>query len=124
MEGKMTTSIFDEINKRIILLDGGMGTELFARGFPPGACPESWNVDKPEVVKEILTNYYDAGSDAVLTNTFGGNKIKLKSYDLGERCYEFNLAAATIANQVKPEGKFLAGSMGPTGKFLKPTRPS
>jgi len=120
MEEKMTASIFDEIKKGIVLLDGGMGTELIARGFPQGACPESWNEAKPEVVKEIHTNYYEAGSDAVLTNTFGGSKIKLKSYDLGEKCYELNFAAATIANQVKPEGKFLAGSMGPTGKFLKP----
>ena len=116
----MTASILDEIKKGIVLLDGGMGTELIARGFPQGACPESWNEDKPEVVKEIHTNYYNAGSDAVLTNTFGGSKIKLKSYDLAEKCYELNFAAATIANQVKPEGKYLAGSMGPTGKFLKP----
>jgi 5-methyltetrahydrofolate--homocysteine methyltransferase len=116
----MSEGILDAIKKRIILLDGGFGTELIARGFPQGACPETWNVEKPEVVKEIHKNYYDAGADAVLTNSFGGTTIKLSSHDLEDRCFELNRAAALIANEVKPEGRFLGGSMGPTGKFLKP----
>lgn len=116
----MAPSILDLIKERVILLDGGMGTELIRHGFAQGTCPESWNVDKPEVVKEIHQSYFDAGSDVVLTNSFGGSKIKLASHGLEERCYELNLAAAKIANGIKPEGKFVAGSMGPTGKFLKP----
>jgi len=116
----MTSTIFDLIKKRIVLLDGGMGTELIRHGLPKGTCPESWNVEKPETVKKIHRSYFDAGSDVVLTNSFGGNKIKLASHGLGNRCYEFNLKAATLANEAKPEGKFAAGSMGPTGKFLKP----
>lgn len=116
----MAPSILDLIQERVILLDGGMGTELIRHGFPQGACPESWNIEKPEVVKSIHQSYLEAGSDAVLTNSFGGSKIKLSSHGLGEKCYELNLAAAKIANEVKPQGKFVAGSMGPTGKFLKP----
>jgi 5-methyltetrahydrofolate--homocysteine methyltransferase len=116
----MAGSILELIKEQTVLLDGGFGTELISRGFPQGACPESWNVENPEVVKEIHKNYYDAGSDAVLTNSFGGNKIKLQSHNLDNRCYELNHSAAIIANEVKPEGKFLGGSMGPTGKFLKP----
>jgi 5-methyltetrahydrofolate--homocysteine methyltransferase len=116
----MSETILDAIKKRVILLDGGFGTELIARGFPQGGCPETWNVEKPEVVKEIHKNYYDAGADAVLTNSFGGTTIKLGSHDLEERCFELNRAAALIANEVKPEGRYLGGSMGPTGKFLKP----
>jgi 5-methyltetrahydrofolate--homocysteine methyltransferase len=116
----MSATIFDIIGERIVLLDGGFGTELIARGFPQGACPESWNLEKPEVVKEIHKSYFDAGSDAVLTNSFGGSKIKLESYGQGDRCYELNRAAAQIAKDTKPEGKFVAGSMGPIGKFLKP----
>lgn len=117
----MSEDIFDAIQKGVVLLDGGFGTELIARGFPQGACPETWNVERPEVVKEIHTNYFSAGSDAVLTNSFGGCKIKLEDYAVGDKCYELNKAAATIANEVKPEGKFVGGSMGPSGKFLKPT---
>jgi 5-methyltetrahydrofolate--homocysteine methyltransferase len=116
----MDSSIFELIKERTVLLDGGMGTELIRHGFPQGACPESWNVENPEAVKKIHQSYYEAGSDVVLTNSFGGNKIKLDAHGQGERCYELNEAAARIANEVKPAGRFVAGSMGPTGKFLKP----
>lgn len=116
----MSETIFDAIKKGIVLLDGGMGTELIAHGFPQGACPESWNVEKPNVVQKIHKSYFDAGSDAVLTNSFGGSQIKLEAYNLGDRCYELNLAAARNAIDVRPEGKFVGGSIGPIGKFLKP----
>ena len=116
----MTETILDIIEKRLVLLDGGMGTELIAHGFPQGECPESWNVAKPDVVQSIHKSYFDAGSDAVLTNSFGGSQIKLENYGLGDRCYELNLAAAKNAIEVRPQGKFVGGSMGPIGKFLKP----
>ena len=116
----MSETIFDAIKKGIVLLDGGMGTELIAHGFSQGECPETWNVSRPEVVQKIHQSYFDAGSDAVLTNSFGGTTIKLQSYNLEKRCYDLNRIAAVIANEVKPEGRFLGGSMGPTGKFLKP----
>lgn len=116
----MTIEVLELAKKRVVLLDGGMGTELIKLGFPQGECPESWNVEKPDIIKKIHKSYYDAGSDVVLTNSFGGNKIKLASHGLGEKCHELNHTAALIANEVKPEGKLAAGSMGPTGKFLKP----
>lgn len=116
----MAQTILDLLNERKILLDGGFGTELIKNGFPQGACPEFWNEEKPDVVQKIHKSYYDAGSDAVLTNSFGGTTIKLQSHNLENKCFELNRTAALIANEVKPEGKFLGGSMGPTGKFLKP----
>lgn len=116
----MAQSILEILKERKLLLDGGFGTELIKKGFPQGACPESWNEEKPDIVQKINKSYYDAGSDAVLTNSFGGTTIKLQSHNLENKCYELNRAAALMANEVKPEGKFLGGSMGPTGKFLKP----
>jgi 5-methyltetrahydrofolate--homocysteine methyltransferase len=116
----MNSTIYELMKKRTVLLDGGMGTELMKHGFPQGACPESWNAENPDVVKQIHRSYYEAGSDAVLTNSFGGNKIKMSAHGLEKRCYELNFAAAKIAKEVKPKGRFLGGSMGPTGKFLKP----
>jgi 5-methyltetrahydrofolate--homocysteine methyltransferase len=116
----VNTSIFELMKERIVLLDGGMGTELIKRGFPQGECPELWNVEKPEVVEEIHRSYFDANSDVVLTNSFGGNRIKVSAHGLEKRCYELNHAAAQIAKGVKKENGFVAGSMGPTGKFLKP----
>jgi 5-methyltetrahydrofolate--homocysteine methyltransferase len=116
----MTAAILELIRKRRVLLDGGFGTELIRRGLPQGACPETWNVERPDVVREIHKDYFDAGSDAVLTNSFGGSVIKLASHGEDKRCYELNKAAAIIANGVKPEDCFVGGSLGPTGKFLQP----
>ncbi len=116
----MSKAILDLAKERTVLLDGGMGTELFRYGLPQGACPELWNKEKPEVVGKIHKSYFDAGSDCVLTNSFGGNRIKLAGNGLEKRCFELNQAAAQIAVGVKPEGRFVGGSMGPTGKFLKP----
>jgi 5-methyltetrahydrofolate--homocysteine methyltransferase len=116
----MIPTIFDLMKTRTVLLDGGFGTELMKLGFPQGACPESWNVENPAAVQGVHKSYFDAGSDAVLTNSFGGSRIKLAAHGLEARCGELNRAAARIAGEVKPVGRFVGGSMGPTGKFLKP----
>ena len=116
----MPESILEAIGKRVVLLDGGMGTELMKHGFSQGECPEKWNIDKPDVIRSIHQSYFEAGSDVVLTNSFGGSQIKLASYGLGDRCYELNRQAALLANAVKPVGNYVAGSLGPTGKFLQP----
>lgn len=116
----MQKTIFEFIQEKTVLLDGGMGTELISHGFPQGACPETWNVEKPEIVQKIHKSYLEAGSDVVLTNSFGGSRIKLESHGLGEKCFELNQAAASLARNITPEEKYVAGSMGPTGKFLKP----
>jgi 5-methyltetrahydrofolate--homocysteine methyltransferase len=117
---RMAESILDLAKKRTVLLDGGLGSELIRRGFPMSGCPETWNVDRPEVVMEIHRNYFAAGSDAVLTNSFGGSRIKLAGHGEERRCYELNKAAAVLAGRAKPAGKYIGGSIGPTGKFLKP----
>jgi len=116
----MTSPFLDYMKDRIVILDGAMGTELMKHGLVQGACPEALNKEKPEIVETVYKDYYKAGSDAVLTNSFGGSKIKLDSYGLSDQCYELNKTSAEIANAVRPSGKFIGGSMGPTGKFLKP----
>lgn len=76
------------------------------------------------ILATVKGDIHEIGKNIVMTllnaNSFGGSTIKLNSYSLADRCYELNHAAATIAVEAKPEGKFVAGSMGPTGKFLKP----
>lgn len=116
----MNHPLLDLAGARPVLLDGAMGTELMARGLPKGACPEAWNVDRPEVVAAVHAEYFAAGSDAVSTNTFGGSRIRLGGHGLEARTYELNFAAARLARAAAPSGKYVAGSIGPTGKFLKP----
>jgi 5-methyltetrahydrofolate--homocysteine methyltransferase len=107
-------------SNRILLSDGAMGTELQKRGLPAGACPEEFNVSHPEVVRSIHLAYYEAGSDIVETNSFGGNRARLSMHGYEHRVKEFCLAAAHRAREACPAGKFVAGSIGPTGELLEP----
>jgi len=116
----MTLPLLALVKTRTVLLDGAMGTELMARGLAQGTAPEAWNVERPDVVKEIHREYFAAGADVVSTNSFGGSALKLAGHGLGDRTYELNLAAARLAREIAPAGRYVAGSMGPTGKFLKP----
>jgi 5-methyltetrahydrofolate--homocysteine methyltransferase len=107
-------------SKKILLSDGAMGTELQKRGMKPGACPEKLNVTHPELVQSIHKDYFDAGSDIVETNTFGSSSFRLASHQFEKRAKEFSKKAAENAKAVCPIGKFVAGSIGPTGLMLEP----
>lgn len=107
-------------NHKILVLDGATGSQLIANGLTPGECPEYWNITHPDVVKNIAASYFESGSDAVLTNTFGGSVLKLKTYGMGNQTYELNFIGAKNAISVKPEGKFVIGSIGPSGLMLEP----
>jgi 5-methyltetrahydrofolate--homocysteine methyltransferase len=114
-------SLSDFFHERsIMLLDGATGSQLIARGLQAGECPELWNVTHPQKIREIASMYFEAGSDAVLTNTFGGSLHKLKDYGLQDRVYELNFQGAKNALEVRPDGKFVLGSIGPSGKMLEP----
>lgn len=103
-----------------LIFDGATGTYLQNNGLEPGGSPELMNAANPEVIKGMAKYYFDAGSDIVLTNTFGGNKFMLDRYGAGDRLFELNRLAAEHARSVAPEGKFVAGSIGPTGEFIEP----
>lgn len=109
-----------ELAKRRLVSDGAMGTMLFAKGLPQGWCPEEWVESHPEEVKAIHQAYFDAGSDIVLTNTFGGSPIKLASYGHADKAATWNQRAAELAREVAGDDRFVAGSIGPTGHFLPP----
>ena len=113
-------NFLDLIKKNVLLGDGATGTFLQSRGLEPGGCPELMNVEKEEAVLEMADNYFKAGSDFVLTNTFGGSPFMLKKYGYEKNVEEFNRKAAEIAKSVCPENKFVFGSIGPTGEFLEP----
>ena len=119
------TSFLNELNSRILLFDGAMGTEI--QKFAPKESDylnnkdgfnDSLNFTRPEWVKKIHMNYISAGSDCIETNTFGSNKLKLDEFGEGDRTIEFNVEAVSLVKQAALESKknvFIIGSMGPTG---------
>jgi 5-methyltetrahydrofolate--homocysteine methyltransferase len=113
-------AILELAKKKTVIFDGAMGTMLMEAGLKAGDCPELWNIEKLSLVAEIHRRYYEAGSDAVHTNTFGGNAVKLADRGLSEKAEIINVEAAKLAREACPAGKFVAGDIGPTGKLLKP----
>ena len=103
-----------------LISDGATGTYLQSHGLEPGGCPEELNVSRPDLVRGMAAEYFEAGADMVLTNSFGGSKFMLGKYDHGDKVGEFNRLAAQHARSVAPPGRYVAGSVGPTGEFLQP----
>lgn len=114
----------ERLGKELLFFDGGMGTLLQKEGLLPGELPEIWNIEHSEVIQNIHASYFRAGSDIVLTNTFGANAIKFhsKTYSLQEvidKAVENVRAAAKTALDENKE-YYVALDVGPTGKLLKP----
>ena len=106
-----------------LLADGATGTNLFTLGLETGYPPELWNVEETAKIRALHNSFIEAGSDIILTNSFGGNALRLKLHDAEDRVAELNIAAATIArNAADASGRdvLVAGSVGPTGELFAP----
>lgn len=115
--------IRERLGKELLFFDGGMGTLLQERGLAPGELPETWNMTRPEVITEIHRAYIEAGSDIILTNTFGANALKY--HDSGYQLEEIiQCAVSHVREAVQAAGVsrpvYTALDVGPTGKLLKP----
>ena len=115
--------IKDRLGKELLFFDGGMGTLLQERGLGPGELPETWNLIHPDVIRDIHRSYIEAGSDIVLTNTFGANALKF--HDDGCSLEEIVKKGVENVKRAAEEAKvgrtvYTALDMGPTGKLLKP----
>jgi 5-methyltetrahydrofolate--homocysteine methyltransferase len=111
----------DIILERPLLGDGAMGTQLMFAGLEQGNCGEAWNLTYPERVLTIQRRYVEAGSDCLITNTFGGSRIMLTRHSEANHVVEVNKAAVAIARQAfgnKPG--YVLGDIGPFGGLLKP----
>ena len=107
---------------QILIFDGAMGTMLQQRGLTPGQSPEELNLTMPDVVESVHLDYLRAGADIVITNTFGGSRLKLQEYKLEDRVAEINRRAVEIARGAcqKAGHGMVAASLGPTGHFVSP----
>ena len=113
----MKKPFLERLKDEILVFDGAMGTELPSN---LGRCPEELNLTHPEVVTKVHSSYVEAGTDVITTNTFGGNRIKLKENGLGDRLEEINTKGVEIAKEAAGKKALIAASVGPTGKLLEP----
>src|SRR3990172_4682259 len=113
----------EELQERVFVCDGAMGTMLYAKGIPISQCFEELNLSMPSLVKEVHEAYRKAGAEILEANTFGANPVRLASYGLREKCREINRAGARLARECAGEEGLVAGAVGPVGVRLEPLGP-
>lgn len=101
-----------------VLGDGACATALYRRGLPIGTAPERWTLERPDAVADLAADYFGAGADFVTTNTFGGNRVRLEATGLADRIASVNIEAVRIAKEAAEPGRYVIGSVGPTGTAL------
>lgn len=109
----------------VLVADGATGTNLQKMGLRPGTPPEELVFDQPDLLLQLERAFVEAGSDIILTCTFGGTRLRMKDSKYADRVSEINRRAAGLARQAASArtGVLVAGSMGPTGALMKPYGP-
>ena len=105
---------------KLLVSDGAWGTMLQDRGLQVGECPELWNLTHPDLVREVAQAYVDAGSEMILSNTFGASRFKLKKFGLGDQVAEINAAGIKLSLEAAADKAVVAASLGATGEFIEP----
>ncbi len=106
--------------REVLIADGAWGTQLAERGLEPGEPPESWVLSRPDEVRDVAARYVEAGAEIVLTNTFGGSRLKLARGGLDESVAELNRRAVELSKEAADGRALVFASVGPTGEFMAP----
>ena len=106
--------------KKLLVTDGAWGTQLAEHGLPLGDAPEKWNLENPDAVRAVAAAYVEAGSDVILTNTFGGSRFKLQRAGLAGRADAVNRLGTELSREAAGEDVLVFASIGPTGEFMAP----
>jgi methionine synthase I (cobalamin-dependent) len=114
----MTSTLSDILKSAPLLLDGGWGTQLQLRGLETGQHPDIWNLVNPDKVKEVALAYVDAGSDIILTNTFGSSRFMLQKHNAADKVEAINKAGVEISKQAANGKAKVFASIGPSGIVL------
>ncbi len=101
-----------------VITDGAWGTQLQARGLAVGNFPDEWNLTHPEQVSDVALSYVEAGSQIILTNTFGANRIRIAGHASASRIIDINRLGVQISRQAAKGRAYVFASIGPTGKML------
>src|SRR5690348_12873271 len=109
-----------EIDQRVLVCDGAMGTMLYARGIFLNRSFDELNLTQPDLVAEVHQAYVRAGADVIETNTFGANRVKLGAFGLADRVHAINVQGARIARHAARDQAYVAGAIGPLGVRLEP----
>jgi 5-methyltetrahydrofolate--homocysteine methyltransferase len=107
-------------DSKIVLFDGGMGSEIFKRGIEPGKLPDMLNIDNPDIISEIHRDYYEAGADMCQSNTFGASFLNLQIYKIENQIEEINIRALENIKKACLPNRLIVADIGPSGEFRPP----
>ena len=116
----MAAAFLKRLEEEILVMSGAMGTVLHQVGANLGGCIGQWIIEHPEVYRDLVREYFQVGCHIVAGATFTLNRIILSKFGLGEKVGELNQGVIRIIKDIQPDGGFVAGNIGPTGKILKP----
>jgi 5-methyltetrahydrofolate--homocysteine methyltransferase len=114
------TDLKKRLQQGVFILDGGMGSQLIAREVQVSQCNDYLSMEAPDTIKAIHADYFNAGSDAVITNSFGANGISLAKYNLADQSTDLCRIAAENARAVAGDARYILGDIGPCGEFIEP----
>lgn len=115
----MSHPVIDKLVRQApVITDGAWGTQLQAHGLQPGDVPDLWNLSNPDAVEAVAASYVAAGSQIILTNTFGANRFRLAEADAAEKVAEINKAGVELSKKAAGDKALVFASIGPSGKLL------